>query len=336
MINGQRVCQSTGTEDRTLAMNILAKVRTEVIERRYYPKPIGENKLFYELLARFVKEHSRWVSERTRESYANSLKHLLPVFSQTPLNKVTPKRLYQYQQDRLSEGAAPSSVNREVALVSVAFGTAMKKWEWIDTNPCSRVSRLPENNERVRYLTGEEVEMIYSTLPEWLKPIVATARFTGLRQSNVVELTWNQVDLFRKVITVGKTKNGDPIGIPMTETVFLLFKELGKVRRLHSAYVFPNGQGKARDKAAVSRAFKKACRKAGIGDLRFHDLRHDFGSRLVQGGVDIYAVKELMEHKDIKMTMRYAHLSPEKLRRDIRVLDDEVPQKSRNFSTAEM
>ena len=93
------------------------------------------------------------------------------------------------------------------------------------------------------------------------------------------------------------------------------------MRCLHSAFVFCDKEGKPYSPFKVSVAFKRASRKAGIENLRFHDLRHDFASNLVQAGIDIYTVKELLGHKDLRMTVRYCHLASENLREAIKVLD---------------
>lgn len=326
MLNGQRVRQSTGTNDKKLAENILAKIRTQIVEGKYYPKPPGDSILFCEMMERFVKEHSPFVSTNTLKSYEFSLKHLLPVFAEMSLIKIMPERICQYQQDRILEGSAPASINREIALLSKAFSTAVKKWKWVNANPCKAVDSLPENNERIRYLANSEVEKLYKELPAWLVPIVTVARFTGLRLSNILSLSWESVDIFRKVILVGKTKNGEPIGLPMNRTVFDTLKKLNKVRHLSTKIIFPNNNGRKRCRHKVSREFKQACKKAGVENFRFHDLRHDFGSNLVQRGVDIYSVAKLMGHKDIRMTQRYSHLSPEKLMADISVLDTPLTQ----------
>ena len=159
-------------------------------------------------------------------------------------------------------------------------------------------------------------------LPSWMRPIVTIARHTGLRRSNILELTWPQVDLGRKVIIIPKTKNGSPIGIPLTETTVKTFAEVQKVRHLHSSYIFCDTEGKPHSPYKVSVAFKRATRRAGIANLRFHDLRHDFASSLVQAGVDIHRVKELLGHKDLRMTIRYCHLSPENLSDAVKVLDE--------------
>jgi site-specific recombinase XerD len=327
IIDGQRIRGTTRVKDKKDAEDILAKVRSDVVKQKYYPKPAespGEKKLFCDMMERFVKEHNyyrrRRISKNTKMSYAYSLKHLLPAFKRITLSKITDELIRQYQRDRENEGSSPASINREIALMSVAFNDA-KKWKWITSNPCNDVDRLPEDNERIRYLSSEEVQKLYANLSDWLMPIVTIARHTGLRISNILELSWKDANLFKKVIIVGKTKNGEPLGLPMNQTAFNTLIKLEKVRHINSNLVFPGQDGKKQSRHKVSSAFKSACKRAGIKDFHFHDLRHDFGSNLVQSGISIYSVKELMGHKDVKMTERYSHLSQEKLRKDISVLD---------------
>ena len=110
--------------------------------------------------------------------------------------------------------------------------------------------------------------------------------------------------------------------MPMTEGVCAALKKIGKVRRLDCDYIFEK-DGSAYKGDWIIKSFIKACKKAGINNFRFHDLRHDFCSRLVQKGIDLYTVAALAGHKDIRMTQRYAHLSPERLRGAINVLNSD-------------
>ena len=326
MIDGLRIRQSTGTSDKKLAESIHAKIYSSIIEGKYYPKPPGENKLFCEMMEKFVSEHRSNISKETLQSLGTSLKHLLPVFSEIPLAEITPGKIIAYQQKRLKKGA-PASVNKEVAQMSKAFNTAIK-WGWIEKNPCARVVSLKTDNLIVRYLMEGEAERLYSVLPDWLKHIVITARYTGLRLSNIIDLKWSDVNLFSKTIIIQKTKNGEKLGLPMNETVFQLFKSLSKVRRIDSSEVFLGKLNQRLSRGTVSLMFRLFCKKAGIANFRFHDLRHDFCSQLVQRGVDIYTVAALAGHKNIRTTQKYAHLSPEKLRADITVLDKPMTQNS--------
>ena len=144
---------------------------------------------------------------------------------------------------------------------------------------------------------------------------------TGLRQSNIVGLTLPQLDFTRNLIIVPRTKNGEPVCIPMTSVVRSTLLKVLQERTVASSYVFCDEAGQPHTGRKVSMAFKRACERAGIVNLRFHDLRHDFATSLVQAGVDLYRVQKLCGHKDQRMTQRYAHLLPETLREAISVID---------------
>ena len=142
-----------------------------------------------------------------------------------------------------------------------------------------------------------------------------------MRQDEIFSLKWSEVDLFRKTVTVIRSKNGEKRTIPMNRKVYELLKRKSKVRHIRSNYVFLSEAGTKIDDRNLRRAFYKVLNKAGIKDFRFHDLRHTFATRLVQAGVDLYKVQKLLGHKDITMTQRYSHHYPESLRDGVEVLD---------------
>lgn len=180
---------------------------------------------------------------------------------------------------------------------------------------------LKVDDERVRYVTPEEAQGLRFTLPAWLKPIVIIASQTGLRQGNILQLTMPQLNFKLDLIIVPKTKNGKPVAIPMTGIVRDTLLRVLQERRIASPYVFCDEFGKPHSGKKVSMSFKRACERAGIKDLRFHDLKHDFATALVQAGIDLYRVQKLCGHKDQRMTQRYAHLLPETLREAIKVIE---------------
>jgi len=206
-----------------------------------------------------------------------------------------------------------------------AFNMAMRKWEWLNDNPLKRVSMEKEPPGRVRYLTDEEFDRPYETCSDWLKPIVLVARHTGGRRENILSLTWNQVNLSRRIIIMEHTKNRERLGIPLNDTLMDLFKRISRVRHIRSPYVFCRPVGMRY--MEIKRAFQKLLRVAGIKDFKFHDLRHCFASALVQRGVDLYQVQRLPGHKDGRMTQRYAHLSSENLRDAVLKLDVKQEQR---------
>jgi integrase len=239
------------------------------------------------------------------------------------LSKASPAVISGYKAERQALGFSKETIVRELGFLRRIFNIAVSEWELCNSNPVPVVLRTlgKSDNKRIRYLQADELQRLTVSLPSWLRPIVTIARHTGLRRGNLLNLTWEQINSNRGVLIVPKTKNSDPLGLPITKTAAKVFQELQKVRHLHSPYVFCDSSGNRFTDHQVSMAFRRACKRAGIINLRFHDLRHDFASRLVQNGVDIYSVKELLGHKDIRMTLRYAHLAPDSLKSSVKVLD---------------
>jgi integrase len=143
---------------------------------------------------------------------------------------------------------------------------------------------------------------------------------TGLREGELVNLSWKDgIDLLRKTVVVVESKNGEKRTIPMNKKIFEMLRRKSRVRPMHGR-VFYWEKGSL-NVYVIQYQFKKACRKAGIEDLHFHDLRHTFATRLIQAGVDLYTVQRLLGHKTPGMTQRYAHHSTESLRSSVEVLD---------------
>ncbi len=329
----RQVRKSTGTSDRRLAEAILAKVKVKIIEGRYFEVLEEKDRTFAEMMEKYMNEHSIQKSPTGHRRNQESLKHLRTYFGDMTLAEVTPKLISAYKAKRYEEKAAPATLKKELSLMRAAFNLAIREWEWCRDNPLRGVKMDRVDNERVRYLSDDDFKKVLNQCPYWVKPVVLVARYTGMRRGNIVTLRWDQVDVFGKVILLGRTKNGGPLGIPICETLMKVFKSLGKVKHLRSNYVFTRPNGNPYTGDAVGMAFKRACDKAGILDFHFHDLRHTFASSLVQKGVDLYRVQRLLGHRDGRMTQRYSHLAPENLREAVRLLDKQR-KGYHNFITA--
>ena len=175
--------------------------------------------------------------------------------------------------------------------------------------------------KRKRWLTAEEEARLLAASPVWLQEIIVFAVNTGLRQSEILNLQWCNVDLFRKTITLLEQKNGGRDTLPVNARTLDVLKARAKVRSLKTDYVFFNGAENRMDARDLLRAFYPAMRKADVKRFRFHDLRHTFATRLVQAGADIYTVQKLGRWKTISMVMRYGHHHSESLRAGIEILD---------------
>lgn len=193
------------------------------------------------------------------------------------------------------------------------------EWEMLETSPHTKGKRLilKENNQRLRFLTESEIEALLKVCAPHLKPIVEMALFTGMRRGELLSLKWEQIR--RGFIYRHQTKSGKPRQIPINERLSEVLREVRKRNQLKSPYVFGRNDGQRF--GDIKESFNSACRKAGIEDFRFHDLRPTFASHLVMKGVSLKAVQELLGHTTIQMTMRYSHLSQGHLEKAVAMLN---------------
>jgi len=316
---GKQYRKSTETTDGKLAKRIFDKVRGEIAEGKWFERLPGEDKDFEEMMEKYMKEHSIPKKASTKRD-KTSLLHLNPFFGKSLLTEITPSLINQYKVKRREEGATPATVNRELALMKHAFSLAVREWEWAKDNPVKKISMERENNKRDRWLMPEEEKKLLEVCPAWLQDIVLFALNTGMRLGEILSLCWKAVDMNRRTAVVFKSKNGERRTIPLSETALDVLKTKSKIRSIRSDLVFYNENHKKYDYSDLERAFRVALIKAKIEDFRFHDLRHCFATKLVQGGVDLYKVQLLLGHKTPLMTQRYAHHYPESLRAGIEVL----------------
>jgi integrase len=201
----------------------------------------------------------------------------------------------------------PTTVNREIGCLKHMYSMAIT-WRYVKRNPVKEVKLLKQPPGRLRYLEPDEAErLLESCLEPYLKSIVVTALNTGMRKGEILSLTWNQVDLANRRITLMKTKNNELRVIPINDRLHAELAHL-KTQPQKSEYVFCGDDGKPF--GDIKKGWAGAVRRAGIADFRFHDLRHTVGSQLVMGGVDLRTVQQILGHKTIQMTQRYSHLSP--------------------------
>ena len=170
---------------------------------------------------------------------------------------------------------------------------------------------------------GQIVDASIVSAPRQRNSREESALIKGGRQARGLErcegaLTWQQVDLTHKTMFLGQTKNGDPLLVPLVDEAFWTFKALHKSKS-SCPFVF-HMEGKRLLPEQISQAFIRTCKKAGITYFRFHDLRHDFATRLVKKGVELYRVGKLLAHRTVTMTKRYAHLDIDDLRDAVGVL----------------
>jgi len=290
-------------------------------------KPVGLDELVERYLT-FVA-HQRGL--RTKRLHAQHLKRLL---GNPPIHTLTVELLDRYRETRRGEGVGPATINREMATLKHAMSKAV---EWKMVRKAIReelvgIRKFAEPDGRLRYLSGEEeAETLLAHCPGVVRPIVLTALHTGMRKSEVLGLTWDSVDLKHGFIRLNQTKNGKARNVPINETLRAALA--GLRTRIDVPWVFHDAEG--RRFKDVRHPFERACKRAGLVDFHFHDLRHTFASWLIMAGVPIATVGELLGHQSLSMTMRYAHLSPKHMTSAVRVLDRNSQRSLDSYLTIE-
>ena len=269
----------------------------------------------------FVREYLETARPRLR-SFATVQIHArrwMKFFGSRSLRSILPLMIERYVAQREKE-VAPATVNRELAFVKRIFAVAMENG-LVDRNPTKPVKFLREPSGRVRFLSEEEEAALCAKVGKRDWPLVAFALNTGLRRGEQFNLRWENVNLASRVLTIPRSKHGGSRHVQLNDTAMAILRALPS--RFHSRWVFPSATGKTPMSANNFRyrVFDPAVREAKIEDFTWHDLRHTFASRLVMAGVPLRTVQELMGHKTLRMTERYAHLSPTHLHQAVKVLD---------------
>jgi integrase len=231
-------------------------------------------------------------------------------------------KLLTEKSPRTKQPLAPATVLRYMSGLSRVFTTAINDWGWLDDTPMRKVKKPALPRGRVRFLSedttapdgnkidGERTRLLQAceeSSNAYLYPVVVLALSTGMRQGEIMGLTWDDVDLHQGRATLHETKNGERRVVPLTGKPLELLKAHAKVRRLDTALLFP---GKNPQKPVDLRApWEAALKKAGIEDFRFHDLRHSAASYLAMNGASLAEIAEVLGHKTLQMVKRYSHLS---------------------------
>jgi integrase len=242
-------------------------------------------------------------------------RHLLPRIGCVPINRLTPADILVVQTQSRAAGLSVGTVNRLLIHLRTIFNAAIQAGHLPEgSNPAQRVRPLKGAQHRERYLTPNEVQRLFAALEHSRSPqlanIVRLLIYTGARKREILDARWEHVDLHQRVLTVPVSKSGRPRHICLSDAAVDIFNGLD--RSADIAWVFPNPKT-GKPLANLHNAWDNARRRAGLGDVRLHDLRHSFASFLVNAGHSLYEVQTLLGHQSPRMTMRYAHLSPQSL-----------------------
>lgn len=263
-----------------------------------------------------VKARKRSLAEDQRIA-----KHLKAEFGEhTRLADLTASRVSEYRAKRLAvrrgnRPLSPAAINRPLALLRHLLALARDEWDALPAVPKIRLEREPQG--RLRWLTPDEASTLLTKCRAQRNPrlvdLTELALYTGLRQGELLGLTWAAVDRASGVIRVEQTKSGKRRVVPLNGPADAVLARLGGGDGL----VLGN-----RSWDAFRGQWEAAVEAAALEDFRFHDLRHTFASWAMQRGATLPELKDLLGHSSLAMVMRYAHLAPEHLRSAVARLDN--------------
>ncbi len=325
--DGRRIQQSTGTPHRHQAEAYEAKLIVTLWEQqRLGVKPIYH---WNDAVVRYLRETQHKASQA---SDIYHLRWLDPHLNGVELQAIKRDRLDKISCVKLAEGVENSTVNRMQEVIRAILRKACNEWEWLDRVPAVRM--LPEPTKRVRWITHNEADRLLAELPAHLAAMARFSLETGLRRANVTKLQWSQVDLARKTAWIhpDQAKARKAIPVPLSNAAVLtLRQQLGK----HLLQVFTfNGKPVTQ---VNTKAWRKALKRAGIENFRWHDLRHTWASWHIQNGTPLHVLQELGGWSTPEMVQKYAHLSSDHLAqwvdRQPVVLADTLPDTAAVFAT---
>lgn len=296
-VGGRRIRQSTGTADRRQA----EEYETILRNRLWRQTRLGEPQhTVAEACKRYLSE-----AQHDTEKDAQRLRWFLQnkAFADLPLREVN-REVLEAARARLVTGLAHSTCNHYMAVIRAVLRKA-HDWGWVEQIPKVPMfkTRLPEP----RWLTREQFERLVERLPELTADLARMAVATGLRRSNITGLTWDRVNLEAGTahIPSNEAKAGKGIAVALNDDALqVLRKRVGDDPKWVFVY-----RGKPVYQVAT-KAWRRACKEAGVPGLRFHDLRHTWASWQVQAETPLSAVQEMGGWSSFEMVRRYAHLSP--------------------------
>lgn len=297
---------SKSFKSRSEAVAWARKIEVDIDSGVYVQQPIVNTKvLLKDLLERYKLEVTCHKKHSSVESYRiNSwLKHSL---ANLPINSIKSTHIAKWRDERMKLGRSPNTLRLELAVLSNLFTVAANEWGYEElSNPTTKVKlpRLPSG--RIRRLSGNEFDLIIqNSSSPLLRPIAILAVETGMRRSEIASIEWKHINLLKRTLLIPITKNGEAREVPLSPVALDLLRSLKN-----------EGESKVFGITAhaISIAFGRACKRAKLSNLHFHDLRHEAISRLFERGLSLPEVATISGHKTWTMLRRYTHLSAESI-----------------------
>lgn len=302
---GERIRKSTKTKLKSEAQRFHDQILEEVWKSKKL-KTIPK-KSWIDAVVRWIEESEHKRSLVTDKIY---LAWLDPYLRNKLLSNITDDLIEHIAHEKEKTGVKLSTVNRHLELIRAILNRAHKEWKWLDSVPLIRMRKF--ENKRLRWLTKKEAQRLLEELPPHLQDMAGFTLVTGLRQSNVTGLQWQEVDLEKghALIHPDQSKTKRAIPVPLN-SLALSILERQKGKHLTSVFTY---QGRPVTRCN-NHAWIKALKRAKIKDFRWHDLRHTWASWHVQNGTSLHELQQLGGWSEYDTVLRYAHLSSDHLQK---------------------
>lgn len=327
-VDGKRKTLSTKTADRKEAQKALENFKASLnnpVQEIVQQPPIEVSLL----LSNFRDEYLVYIqaakSKNYYESISYSFKQLISFCGDIPLNKIETKIIDKFICSTFNR--TPRGAHHYYRTLKAAFNKAIE-WNYISINHFTKVKFPKLSKSFPVFISEDELLIILTNTPyQYLKDIFTVGFYTGLRLGELINMKWNWIDFFQNQITVKCSNNFQPKSkkernVPMSEKVkSILINRFNLAVHQPGEVVFFRIEGRKLHKETISKQFKRAVRKSNLNEnIHFHSLRHSFASLLVQKGVSLYIIKELLGHEDLATTQVYSHLQQQNLRDAVSLL----------------
>jgi len=281
-------------------------IETEMESRVFQDRGKSDSTCFWELADRYLEEVL--LKQRSINEAPYRLATLRAEFERQALSSILSRDVSAFRDKRLAI-VSGASVRKEVLLLRRMLEKASKEWGYFlpHGNPVSRVSIPKEGPHRQRRLDSFEEEEILQIAKEYggeMYSLIVLAIETAARRSELTRMKWDDVDLAKRTVLLRDTKNGEDRRVPLSIRACCTLRDMPRQLRGRVFMLRPS---------SVSQGFRRICRRAGVNDIRFHDLRHEATSRFFEQGLSIMEVACITGHKDSAMLSRYTHLRAEDL-----------------------
>ena len=301
--------QTATFKRKTDARKWVQDTESAIREGRHFKTAEAKKHTFADLVDRYIKDVLPNYNEKEQGERKSKLEWWASKIGYCLLSDVTPQLIDEHLGS-MTQSAA--TVSKYLKNLQHSFTIAVNKWGWLTDNPAKKVSSPKLPRGRVRFLDDDDRARLIQACKEspntLLYPCVVLAISTGMRQAELMELVWPDINLKDGFLILHETKNGERRRVTLAGASLELLKEHAKLRRLDTKLLFPSSRDPQKP-IDLRKAFLNALEAAQITDFKWHDLRHCTASYLAMNGASLAEIAEVLGHKTLSMVKRYAHLS---------------------------